>query len=1023
MPLRRRFALLRCNKHGGDSQLGSSSVKALQDLTSSFGLSDIFRSIHPSNKLFTWTNGRVSCRLDRFYVSKDIAECTSKTPITLFPFSDHDAPSIVFKPPLTEKRGRGYWKFNTTLLQSEEFTDKMKNFLEFWITKKNMYENKLDVWWDIGKKKIKHICLKFSKKFAKEKRKKRLEIENQIHALTLSRSPTSEDEISILREKIKEIDTKEIQGARIRAKELHYFENEKPSRYFYNLENRRQTKKVIASLKDENGGLITGRDKVLDYIASFYQRLYTEEEIDPVCQDFLVESIERTLSTDEQETLEGPLETGECLLALQSMKRDKSPGSDGLPAEFYTFFWDTIGDSFVEVLNFCFGKGLLTESMRLAIISLLYKKNDRQDLKNWRPISLLNVDYKIGTKALTMRLKKVLHLVLSNDQTCSVPNRSIFENLFLFRDVFAYTSMRNIPLALVKIDQEKAFDRVNWNFLDRVLLRMNFGPSFRSLIRTLYNGVSSKILNNGHFSKPVLLRRGVRQGCPISPLLYCLVAETLGNAIRQCNKIRGLKIPRYPNEVKISQYADDTTLFLKDESSIIEADKVISKYESGSGSKVNYNIGKSEAMWLGPPNQGRINPLPKLNWVQNGLEILGLNFGSPQAVTENWNSRLRKLQNRLDAWSHRTLSLRGKVLIINSLALSGLIYIGTVYSVPESILKLINRAIFTFLWSNKNELVSRKSVFQPIEKGGLGITDFKVKSKALHLKFLKDIVDVDQKSPWIALCRYFIGQHLPKYSPKAKFLRSNLLPYALTCPPHYDRFLSMLVEFKDSFELLSDVNTSVKRIYEHLLESNFVRPLPELIWDMRLERELNWKQAWLNTRLGLSTGLENDVLWKVYHRVLKTASYVKSWGLKVNENCDICPVTEDINHVFISCKTARNVWRHFSGLINSIVGSFELTENFVFFLKFPTCKKEARSLANYIVKLIIYHLWIARCERRFEGKRSFSNSVIFSVKTEIKTRIKTVYNSITVRKKQLSLWSFRNILCSIENGSLVINLK
>ena len=131
--------------------------------------------------------------------------------------------------------------------------------------------------------------------------------------------------------------------------------------------------------------------------------------------------------------------------------------------------------------------------------------------------------------------------------------------------------MKDLPIAIIKIDQEKAFDRVSWSFLIKVLTKMNFGTNFINLIRTLYTEVSCKVLNNGHLSRSISLKRGVRQGCPLSPLLYCLVAETLSNHIRQNTLIDGFKSPGCVRELKISQYADDTTLFLSNGFSIDQA--------------------------------------------------------------------------------------------------------------------------------------------------------------------------------------------------------------------------------------------------------------------------------------------------------------------------------------------------------------------------------------------------------------------------------------------------------------------
>ena len=149
-------------------------------------------------------------------------------------------------------------------------------------------------------------------------------------------------------------------------------------------------------------------------------------------------------------------------------------------------------------------------------------------MKNWIPISLLCVDYKIGTKALAARLQKVLSSVLLEDQTCGVPGRSIVSNLNLIRDLIEYCNAKNLPLAIISLDQEKAFDRVNWNFLERVLQKMNFGPEFRQWIRVIYSEISSACLHSGFVTPFFEISRGARQGDPLSSLLYTLVAEVPG---------------------------------------------------------------------------------------------------------------------------------------------------------------------------------------------------------------------------------------------------------------------------------------------------------------------------------------------------------------------------------------------------------------------------------------------------------------------------------------------------------------
>ena len=157
--------------------------------------------------------------------------------------------------------------------------------------------------------------------------------------------------------------------------------------------------------------------------------------------------------------------------------------------EFFVAFWDVLGADLVETLNASFVAGFLPFSLRGALITLIFKKGDPLDHKNWRPISLLNVDYKMCARTLAGCLLKVLHRVIHPDQTCWVRGRFIGENVALLRDVVSFTSESGIPAAVFSLDQEKAFDRVDWAFLLRTLAHMGFGPSFVSWIRLLCTNV------------------------------------------------------------------------------------------------------------------------------------------------------------------------------------------------------------------------------------------------------------------------------------------------------------------------------------------------------------------------------------------------------------------------------------------------------------------------------------------------------------------------------------------------------
>ena len=182
-----------------------------------------------------------------------------------------------------------------------------------------------------------------------------------------------------------------------------------------------------------------------------------------------------------------------------------------------------LGQDLVDVLNTCYASGSLSLSQRRGVISLVFKRGDRLDARNWRPITLLNVDYKLASWVLVGRLLKVIHVVVGKDQTCGVPGRFIGENIALLRDIVAYASFSNVPAAVLSLDQEKAFNRVDWSFMLATLSKMGFGPSFVHWVRSFYTGVQSCVNVNGYLSAFFVLSRGVRQGCLLSPLLYVLV--------------------------------------------------------------------------------------------------------------------------------------------------------------------------------------------------------------------------------------------------------------------------------------------------------------------------------------------------------------------------------------------------------------------------------------------------------------------------------------------------------------------
>ena len=202
---------------------------------------------------------------------------------------------------------------------------------------------------------------------------------------------------------------------------------------------------------------------------------------------FLSDLIEiPSLVKEKKNVCEGKLGYGECYNALQTFQKNKSPGNDGLTVEFYLAFWPVFGSLLVQSLNYAFEYGELSNSQKQAVITLVEKKGkDKRQIKNWHPISLINVDAKIASKTLAKRLENVLQEIIHFDQSVFVKGRTIFHAIRTTDDVIEHTMNRDILGILVALDFEKAFDFLNFSLLIRVLQAFNFGPSFIHWVRVL----------------------------------------------------------------------------------------------------------------------------------------------------------------------------------------------------------------------------------------------------------------------------------------------------------------------------------------------------------------------------------------------------------------------------------------------------------------------------------------------------------------------------------------------------------
>lgn len=331
----------------------------------------------------------------------------------------------------------------------------------------------------------------------------------------------------------------------------------------------------------------------------------------------------------------------EITKAIQESQPNKSPASDGLTSEFYKTFADILAPILLKVYRNMEEKEV-SESMATGIITILYKnKGSQLKLENYRPLSLLNTDYKILTKVLANRLKTILGSIISATQAYSIPGREITDTICTIRDVVE--SMQNDEEGglVLGIDLNKAFDRVEHESLFKTLQQFGFGSRFVEWIKLLYRNARSRVKVNGVLTESFRLERSVRQGCPLSALLYSVSVEPLATMVKMENKIRSIQIP-FGKYSLIHQYADDTTFTVRDVESVKRVMKHIEVYGKASCAKVN--VGKSEIVCVGKVDISQCGIPFKVT--EDYIKILGVNIGvkTKEARDVTWTGVLNKVK-------------------------------------------------------------------------------------------------------------------------------------------------------------------------------------------------------------------------------------------------------------------------------------------------------------------------------------------------------------------------------------------
>uniref|UniRef100_A0A803K7Y7 Reverse transcriptase domain-containing protein n=1 Tax=Xenopus tropicalis TaxID=8364 RepID=A0A803K7Y7_XENTR len=700
-----------------------SAATLIKNIVNDFKYKDAFMCLHqdaPIEKRITWKSSTFGSRLDYVFISKSFTplECMHEENI----ISDHKVVCFNISSPAEQKVGRGFWKLNSTLLKDKIVYDDFSKVFKVW-QQENVHNADILTWWEIVKERIKRYFIKLGVLKAKEKREFYENLNTHLQTLYMFKDIGCDvdKEISIVKQSIKNSLDEKARNVIFKTRVQHVEENEKCTRYFFRkIESSRE---LITEIEGEKS-----RGGILKHVFHFYQNLYSTKNIDSDFMEDALNDITLVLNHDDANGLNDFITEKELFDTIQSFKRNKVPGLDGIPIEFYVRFWDILKDDLLCLFNKCFYDKKLPASWQKGVISMLPKEGDKTDFRNWRPITLLNTDYKILAKVFANRLKEVLGQVIHTNQVCGIPGRTIHQMTNLIRDGIWYVKDRGQQLAILSLDFEKAFDRISHVYLFNVLKKMGIPEGFLSSLRAFYDNCTSQVLVNGFMTECFNLKCGVKQGCPLSPLLFICAIEPLLLSIRRDKMIRGVHVPGGGGlQAKVTGYMDDITILCTDVLSIKRAVQRTEHFCAASGLRLNFK--KSCMLTVGDWDSLSDCPIQQ----RESVKILGMVFNSQNDGDESWNMVLENVNGLIISWTTRHLTMEGKVLLIKMVLMLILLYTALTYPPSMLVLKQIIRTCFVFIWGSKMERLKRIFMIKPPEKGGKGMVDIK---RFLYTKYL-----------------------------------------------------------------------------------------------------------------------------------------------------------------------------------------------------------------------------------------------------------------------------------------------
>jgi len=791
------------NRRGADPPAARS---AMTELTTELNLADGWRRRNPRKRGYTFI-GSSQSRLDRIYTREDIYPWCTDWKIEHPGFeTDHNLVSVQVTSENMPFIGRGRWAIPVNLLknkqlkkETQELARKLQTDVERAIpTDRTTGDPQLAL--KTFKASVVELYRNYQKthqpKLASAIRSLRKELEGKADEPDLTEDEIQQQSV-IITERINALEKKRRDEARLLSSARNRLEGETMSKHWVRSAREAAPRDTIRALRNplgDPGRQETRSDKMAEIAKTYHEQLLAvdrdpSEEPDEERLNKVLENVRAGLSAEGVSILRGDINEEEVALAMADTASDKAAGLDGIPVELWRLLHQQYKSAKEnEQHKYCNITRVLARIFKDVSINgitrgtnfnegwmcPIYKKKEADNIANYRPITILNTDYKILTKAIATRLTEVAPSIIHPDQAGFIRGRSIFDQIDQIATTIDYAKLKGINGAVVALDQEKAYDKLLHPYLWKILEKFAFPNEMMNMIKTLYKDAPTSVIINGVISSPFLVTRGVRQGDPMSCILFDLGIEPLAANIR-ASSIRGIDVPNLDEKVKVSLFADDTTVILTEHDSLSDLTKILDEWCDVSGAR--FNVEKTEIIPIGSAEYRR--GLVETRRINRGGEtvpasihiardrdatrILGAWVGNELNPEEPWRKIIETIKKDFKRWEARYPTLEGKRHIVQMIAGGKTQFLARAQGMPDSIQTELRKMITEFVWGKERATMRIEDVARDPEQGGRKVMNVTRRNESIDLMWVKQYLSMGPDRPkWAFMMDEIFRMERPK---------------------------------------------------------------------------------------------------------------------------------------------------------------------------------------------------------------------------------------------------------------------